>query len=121
MSIIQPYLDADRSLVIVGHDLRQDVRYLATLGVDVFNMGNVVRHLDSQDMHRGWRQSTHGRSLEVILGELHIPNENLHNAGNDAVYTLRAVVGVSMEQLREKEAYYRGELHVPSLWAKQQV
>ena len=57
-----------------------------------------------------------GRGLEAVLSELCMQYKWLHNAGNDAVYTLRAVVGVAVEQVREEELVAKGEKYVPALF-----
>jgi hypothetical protein len=43
------------------------------------------------------------RNLGNILAEIDIAGWNLHNAGNDAVYTLQAMIGISVKQLHERE------------------
>jgi len=41
------------------------------------------------------------RKLAMILAELGLVGWNLHNAGNDAVYTLWAMIGISSKHLKE--------------------
>lgn len=116
MCILKPYVDSSRQLVLVGHDFDQDVAYLSQVGIDVMNLPNVISLLDSQVLHQCWRDLDRGRGLHAVLAELCIPNKNLHNAGNDAVFTLRATVGMAIEQIRECEANEKGEKYEPALW-----
>lgn len=103
MDVIDPYLQDSRKIAIVGHDIFSDIRYLSSLGVDLFILPNLLDHIDTQDMHQAWRASNQGRGLERVLSELRIISKNLHNAGNDAYYTLCAMVGIALEQIREEE------------------
>jgi DNA polymerase III alpha subunit (gram-positive type) len=102
MAIFNPYIEASRDLVLVGHDTMQDVHYLAQMGIDVTSMKSVSRILDSQKMHQAWRNFDNGRGLGAVLSELDISHCHLHNAGNDAVFTLRAAFGVAIRQMQEK-------------------
>ena len=117
MDILTPWYPAGRDLVLVGHDIQQDVKYLSSLGVDMETM-KFTHEIDSQALHRSWRQTKDGRGLEHVLSELCIPSKNLHNAGNDAVYTLRAAIGVAVEDLRDQHMTARGETYVPALFAE---
>ena len=109
-------MEAGRDLVLVGHDTKQDIQYLASIGVDVSDMKSITRMLDSQAIHQGWKDSDNGRGLEGVLTDLGMASKNLHNAGNDAVFTLRALIGVSIEEMRQCEANMNGEEYEPELW-----
>ncbi|GKT88348.1 QDE-2-interacting protein [Colletotrichum tofieldiae] len=86
-----------RNIVLLGHDLRSDLGYLETMGVELWSVGGVMsRTLDTKDMHQAWRQETQGRSLAMVLTDLGIPHSNLHNAGNDAAYTMQAMLGLAV-------------------------
>ncbi|KAK1976119.1 QDE-2-interacting protein [Colletotrichum cereale] len=92
--------DADRrfrNVVLLGHDLRSDLGYLETINVELWGIGGVMsRTLDTKDMYQAWRQETQGRSLATVLTDLGIPHSNLHNAGNDAAYTMQAMLGLAV-------------------------
>ncbi|KAK2011407.1 QDE-2-interacting protein [Colletotrichum eremochloae] len=92
--------DADRrfrNVVLLGHDLRSDIAYLERIDVELWGIGGVMsRTLDTKDMYQAWRQETQGRSLAVVLTDLGIPHSNLHNAGNDAAYTMQAMLGLAV-------------------------
>lgn len=102
MSILAPYTEANRSLIIAGHDVKQDLNYLSEMGIEITKLAGIRSIVDSQVMHQAWRSDDRGRSLKDILGDLGIASKHLHNAGNDAVYTLRAVVGIAIRQSCEQ-------------------
>ncbi|KAF6820453.1 qde-2-interacting protein [Colletotrichum sojae] len=96
--------DHSRNIVLVGHDLDSDLGYLASMDVHPWSLNGMFRCLDTKDMHQAWREGEQGRALHYVLGDLDIPNKNLHNAGNDAAYTLRAMLGLAVRsRLTEQE------------------
>ncbi|KAF4983219.1 hypothetical protein FZEAL_1322 [Fusarium zealandicum] len=103
MAIMCPYLTDSRKIVIVGHDINQDIKYFRNLGIDLMALANLVDPVDTKDIHQAWRDSTNGRGLSSVLSELGFSSKNLHNAGNDAYYTLCAMLGIAIEQIREEE------------------
>ncbi|PHH72533.1 hypothetical protein CDD80_4471 [Ophiocordyceps camponoti-rufipedis] len=116
--ILQPYMDKDKGLVFIGHDTASDVRYLSQIGLEVLDLPGMLCEIDTKALHQAWRDSEDSRSLEAVLADLNIPNKNLHNAGNDAVFTMRAVLGLALEQLRKVEAELKGDDYLPALWEK---
>ncbi|RHZ57551.1 hypothetical protein CDV55_101078 [Aspergillus turcosus] len=88
------YKHQKRNLILVGHNTSMDVKYLATLGIKVFEDVTTafLERIDTAELYRIIRSETNQRSLAGILGELGIIGWNLHNAGNDARYTLEALV-----------------------------
>lgn len=84
-----------RKLALVGHDIGNDLRCLETIGVNLTN--NVLAHLDTQVVHQAWQKSDSARSLMVVLNDLDYQPRHLHNAGNDAVWTLRALIGMAVQ------------------------
>lgn len=83
--ILAQYLTARRG-VLVGHSLRGDVAWLALHGVDVAG----VETVDTEQVHRLLRRE--GGLVRGLLRTMQIPHLNLHNAGNDAYYTLLAAL-----------------------------
>ncbi|RAL01736.1 QDE-2-interacting protein [Aspergillus ibericus CBS 121593] len=78
-----------RRLVLVGHSLSQDVKYLKQIGVDVEGFRDRV---DTAEVFRMLRGETSVRSLGGVLAELDMMGWYLHNAGNDARYTMEVLV-----------------------------
>lgn len=92
-----------RKIVLVGHDLAADISFLKTLGYDVTNLSNLLETADTALMWRYLKRENNPRNLGSILSELNLMGWNLHNAGNDAVYTLRAMIGIAIKQIYEKK------------------
>lgn len=92
-----------RNIILVGHDTKQDVAYLRKLGYDVYNLSNLMEEVDTASMWRYLTRDSNPRSLGVILAELGITGWNLHNAGNDAVYTLQAMIGIAIKAIVDKQ------------------
>lgn len=103
MSIFNPYLSSQRELVVVGHDVRQDITYFNDIGIDLRALAGLREPIDTQGMHQAWCSSTNGRGLVTVLNDLNIPNKNLHNAGNDAHYTLCAMLGIAVVEVNGNE------------------
>ncbi|KAM5351321.1 hypothetical protein ACJ41O_004044 [Fusarium nematophilum] len=103
MAVLDPYLKDSRNIAIVGHDIKQDIKYLKTLGVDLVVLTDLMDPVDTQDIHQAWRNSPNGRGLGSVLSDLKITSKNLHNAGNDAYFTLCAMLGIAVEAIREEE------------------
>ncbi|OHE94659.1 QDE-2-interacting protein [Colletotrichum orchidophilum] len=92
-----------RNIVLLGHDLGADLGYMKKMGVELWSISGVAsRTLDSKDMHQAWRAESQGRSLGMVLTDLGIAHSNLHNAGNDAAYTMQAMLGVAVKERVEK-------------------
>ncbi|KAM0363428.1 hypothetical protein HYE67_007568 [Fusarium culmorum] len=103
MSIFNPYLSSQREIVVVGHDVRQDIAYFNDIGIDLRALAGLREPVDTQGMHQAWCSSTNGRGLVTVLNDLNIPNKNLHNAGNDAHYTLCAMLGIAVVEVNGNE------------------
>ena len=69
-----------RNIILVGHDVRNDVRYLRKLGYDVTNLAGLVEAVDTADLYRAWKHEETTRSLGTILMEVGLVGWNLHNA-----------------------------------------
>lgn len=54
-------------------------------------------------MWRYLKREPNPRNLAAILAELGITGWNLHNAGNDATYTLQAMIGIAIQHILDKE------------------
>ncbi|KAI4204145.1 MAG: hypothetical protein LQ350_001336 [Teloschistes chrysophthalmus] len=85
-----------RQLVLVGHDVQNDVEYLRKIGYDVANLSNLIEAVDTADLYRAWKHEQNPSNLGAILLALELIGWNLHNAGNDAAYTLQALIGITI-------------------------
>ncbi|KAK8035966.1 qde-2-interacting protein [Apiospora marii] len=95
-SIIGTGRNNESSVVMVGHELFADLKYLRDLGFNLWNSPLFLDEADTKEMFQRVRRDTSGRKLTVICNELGIPGRNFHNAGNDAVYTLRAMITMAV-------------------------
>lgn len=87
-----------RNVVLVGHNPAVDVDYFLDLGVRLFResveKGVFLDMVDTAEVFRVSRQEMNVRSLGSILETLGITGWYLHNAGNDARYTMEALVRI---------------------------
>lgn len=99
-----------RNIILLGHAVSNDDAYLAQLGSSIFGKGNTMsttnpnmsRHqrvgssikerLDTAVLHQNLTKGAQPMSLQKICFELDIEPWNMHNAGNDARYTLEALI-----------------------------
>lgn len=88
---------SNRPIVIVGHDIMQDVRYLQQIGIDILNRRGVLRTFDTAKLFRAFHHPTERniRGLAAVLNHFDIEAWFLHNAGNDAVYTMWALLAIA--------------------------
>ncbi|KAK4123872.1 hypothetical protein N657DRAFT_690525 [Parathielavia appendiculata] len=108
---------APRPVVLVFHESSSDIKYLRVLSYHVEAARNVVELVDTREMHQYMVRSNDAASLATVLSSVGIESyRHLHNAGNDAVYTLQAMVGVAVKKrgmsFQEKEKG-KAKRHVP--------
>ncbi|OAF58126.2 hypothetical protein VC83_05374 [Pseudogymnoascus destructans] len=101
-----------RKIVLVGHDLPADIAFLRQLGYDPGNLSNLLECTDTTHMYRAFRQEPNNSGLGKVLADLDIAGWDLHNAGNDAVYTLQAMVAIAVKSLVEKQGFREREKEV---------
>lgn len=96
--------EEERNIVLVGHDLGQDINYCHEIGFSVLNRASIKESLDTVGMYRAYTKDPSARSLGSILYDCDLTGWHLHNAGNDAVYTIQAMLAICL-----KSASARGE------------
>ncbi|KAL7273915.1 hypothetical protein RUND412_003207 [Rhizina undulata] len=84
----------ERRVVVVGHDVKADIDYLRVVGYNVRNIRD-LEVIDTANMWKAISRDPNGRGLSTVLLELDIEFWNLHNAGNDAAYTLQAAIKIA--------------------------
>lgn len=97
-------LEEKRNIVFLGHDTLGDVRYLQNLGFDPLKMDNLLEAQDTAVMYRVWRRELNGTSLGRILNDFDIAGHGLHNAGNDAAYTMQAMLAICVREATMRES-----------------
>ncbi|KAL4906248.1 hypothetical protein BDW74DRAFT_177266 [Aspergillus multicolor] len=86
-----------RPLVLVGHNLESDIQFLELANVHILGESGSSQFADRIDTATSFqllRGETEPRSLGAVIEELGMTGWNLHNAGNDARYTLQALVAM---------------------------
>jgi hypothetical protein len=116
----QTNLDADptekRNIIFLGHDTSTDIRYLQELHYDPMKADNILEAMDTATMYKVWNRDQQPTSLGKILAKFDIIGWKLHNAGNDAVYTVQAMLGICV-----KEATMRGSQNLEELRSKEKA
>ncbi|KAH0289394.1 hypothetical protein KCU62_g4360, partial [Aureobasidium sp. EXF-3399] len=93
-----------RKLILVGHGLSNDTAFLNKLHFAPHANGNVIQDIDTQRFV-GTKKKPVG--LSRLLAGLGVSAENLHNAGNDAAYTLQALVLITVQHTNNPGAYIK--------------
>lgn len=87
-----------RAVVVVGHNPSMDLAYLREMGVPVEIQSNgVIDIVDTGETWRILRGEASSRGLGAILAELGMPGWHLHNAGNDARYTMEVLIRMMVD------------------------
>ncbi|ESZ98015.1 hypothetical protein SBOR_1546 [Sclerotinia borealis F-4128] len=94
--------DKKRNIILVGHDVDADIRFLRQIGYEINNL-QLHEGCDTTLMWRALKREVNPRSLAAILHEIGIAGWSLHNAGNDAVYTLQAMLGIACKHLVDRK------------------
>lgn len=85
-----------RKIVIVGHDVEQDIALLYSMDVDVYELPGLLEIVDNQRMQQHNSRYLDPQRLSIVLSSLDIPHCYLHNGGNDAVYTLQSMLALAV-------------------------
>jgi len=89
----------DRNIILVGHGCGRDLAALRSLG---FNFqASAIHILDTANIAREPGKSH--LSLCRLLDKLKCPHAKLHNAGNDAHFTLRALILLAIKGHENQE------------------
>lgn len=90
-----------RPVIIVGHAVGQDLDYLSMIGYDHWDVPQIVDEIDTRAMFQRVQRNHDVPGLSTICDDLGIYGSNYHNAGNDAVYTLRAMIAMAIKRTVE--------------------
>ncbi|EXJ85621.1 hypothetical protein A1O1_05987 [Capronia coronata CBS 617.96] len=122
----------ERNVILLGHDIRSDLDYMRTLGSKVFApsrgaypvaamgmigsdegpikiLASIIEALDTAPLYRVLKQETQTRSLSSILNDLEVPCYFLHNGGNDARYTMEALIAMILRARLEEDKLQKEE------------
>lgn len=81
-------------VILVGHDIAADMNYLTELGFDVTGM--ISDCIDTSDLYKASRRDGRQSALSTLLLHYGIAAKHLHNAGNNASYTLRVIIAIAL-------------------------
>lgn len=95
MDIVDEYINS-RNGVFVGHHIEGDISWLKGIGVKIPDNPPIV---DTNRLYSLSRRR--GATLRGVLQLVDLPHGYLHNAGNDAYYTLLAVMAYTDPKVRE--------------------
>ena len=101
----------NRRVVLVGHNPAADVAYLQSIGVSIAQDRSAdggpssyfLDVLDTATLFRTYRGEAATRTLGNVLNAFNLVGWNLHNAGNDAHYTMEAVIHIALNSRRHAE------------------
>ncbi|KAH7411613.1 hypothetical protein DE146DRAFT_602960 [Phaeosphaeria sp. MPI-PUGE-AT-0046c] len=110
ISLQELHPNEKRKLVLLGHDTLGDIRYLQQLGYDPVRVENIIETMDTAKMYQAWRRDSQPTSLGRIMNDFDVAAWKLHNAGNDAVYTVQAMLAICV-----REATVRGSPELQSM------
>ncbi|KAH6624997.1 hypothetical protein B0J18DRAFT_197574 [Chaetomium sp. MPI-SDFR-AT-0129] len=104
-----------RPVVLVFHEATSDLKYLQCVSYHAGDADNVIDVADTRVMYQSLVRKNDASSLVAALDYLELPHKNLHNAGNDAVYTLQAMVGLAVKKMgvRAERKKERADGYIP--------
>lgn len=108
VSVLEECFNPSRSLysigtckvVLVGHNVAADMKYLNELGFDVARI--IFDCIDTSDLYKASRREVRQSALSTLLLQYGIAAKHLHNAGNDASYTLRVMVAIALDHSQNR-------------------
>lgn len=87
-----------RDLIFLGHDAITDIKYLQKLGFDPLHLSNLLESQDTATLYRVWKREEQTTKLSRILARFDIDAFGMHNAGNDAVYTVQSFLAILVSE-----------------------
>ncbi|KAI1487120.1 hypothetical protein F5X96DRAFT_651420 [Biscogniauxia mediterranea] len=92
-----------RGVILIGHSIRGDLKILRLLGIDISTIAPIIAVIDTHTLSRFVLPPYHPNvptlpgqdfSLRGVLAQLSCrpPTATFHNAGNDALYSLLAML-----------------------------
>jgi hypothetical protein len=125
---IRDYKLRERNIILVGHSLQGDMHYLGVLGCNLFSDNSPVHQfqhsrprfidtLDTASMFQVLKRDINTRSLETVLHSVGLIGWNLHNGGNDARFTLEAMVRIVLNTRLALDNKSQGFAGISMDWA----
>jgi hypothetical protein len=122
-----------RNVILVGHDLNSDINYICNVWPQLDSLlhrkppsaaqsiqtdlpqptqemdnltdtqSSVIDTLDTANMYRVLTRDSNPRQLAILLAAFDIVGWNLHNAGNDAAYTLHIMLAIALRAAEHRK------------------
>lgn len=92
--------DKTRPVILVFHDKLSDLSYLEKLYIKAGDINGLLEVVDTRDIYQHRAKAMNPTKLATVLTDLGIQYRHLHNAGNDAVYTMQALIALAVQQRR---------------------
>lgn len=89
----EPPVGPTRNIVLVGHGIKNEIGYLKSLGFALNEAENMVMRMDTGTILSSKKNQVALKGL-LELCKIDVDRNRLHNAGNDAAYTLQALLTV---------------------------
>ncbi|KAI1114252.1 hypothetical protein F5Y14DRAFT_188648 [Nemania sp. NC0429] len=107
--------DQLQAIILVGHSIREDLKILRLLGIDISTIAPIVAVLDTHTLSRFVLPPHHPNvpilpgqnfSLKGVLAQLSCqpPITAFHNAGNDAMFSLLAALLLAIRNSAARKA-----------------
>ncbi len=100
LSNLESLVPRTRNIILVGHDIRNDLQVLQLLD---FNLHTSIRGILDLGKIASKLLPNIRITLSSILTELRCPFQNLHTAGNDAYFTLQALLLLAIRDCPEEK------------------
>ncbi|KAH9845099.1 hypothetical protein Tdes44962_MAKER06889 [Teratosphaeria destructans] len=101
--VVAEKVEGPRNIIVLGHDLKQDIDYCHDIGFAVLNRGNLLDTMDTARMYMSYKRDVNPTSLPKVLHNFDISAWHAHNGGNDAVYTIYAMLAICAEAAETSE------------------
>lgn len=93
-----------RNVVLVAHNASSDKAFMHNVGFNLHDVDNLARTIDTQVMAGAIKKQQVG--LRRLLLSLGLEPYNLHNGGNDAAYTLQALLRMAIKDIDRPGSVY---------------
>ncbi|KAI1437698.1 hypothetical protein GGR50DRAFT_691965 [Xylaria sp. CBS 124048] len=87
-----------KPIIMVGHDLGNDLKFLTKVGFDPWATEHIIDEIDTMAMFNRIERCLESRNLGLVCAMMDIIGSNYHNAGNDAAYTLYAMIAMAIKR-----------------------
>ncbi|KAK4548611.1 hypothetical protein LTR36_009521 [Oleoguttula mirabilis] len=95
-------VEEKRNIILLGHDINADIEFCKAIGFHPLNRGNMLDVLDSADLFRAYTKAVNPSSLGNVCYHFDLSAWHAHNAGNDAMHTVWALLAIAVKDASER-------------------